>query len=72
MKLLLITVIAIVRISCAEPVVYVCRSKSAMRYHISASCRGLRNCSYKIDTVTLDSAKRMNKTLCKFEKLPEK
>lgn len=44
--------------------VYVCTGPHAHRYHKSASCEGLRNCSREIKQVTLEQAKKLHKTPC--------
>lgn len=47
--------------------VYICKSKNAKKYHLSESCRGLRNCKAEIGKITLVQAKEQGKTLCGFE-----
>lgn len=42
--------------------VYVCTGPHARRYHKSASCEGLHNCSHEIKQVTLEQAKKLHKT----------
>lgn len=44
--------------------VYVCMGPQSRRYHKSASCKGLRNCSREIKKVSLEQAKSMHKTPC--------
>ena len=44
--------------------VYVCTGPHARRYHKSASCEGLHNCSREIKQVTLEQAKKLHKTPC--------
>ncbi|MEE9364092.1 MAG: hypothetical protein V3U92_15950 [Cellulophaga sp.] len=47
--------------------VYICKGKASKRYHLTKSCRGLSRCSSKIEKVTLTKAKKLKKTLCKWE-----
>ncbi|MBZ4188862.1 hypothetical protein [Niabella beijingensis] len=47
--------------------VYICNSKTATKYHHTETCRGLKNCNYRIIQITLDSAKKRNRTLCGWE-----
>jgi hypothetical protein len=44
--------------------VYICTGPHARRYHKSATCKGLRNCSCEIKQVSLEKAKKMHKTPC--------
>lgn len=44
--------------------VYICTGPQSRRYHKSASCKGLRNCSREIKKVSLEQAKSMHKTPC--------
>lgn len=44
--------------------VYVCTGPQSRRYHKSASCKGLRNCSRKIKKISLEQAKMLHKTPC--------
>ncbi len=44
--------------------VYICTGPQSKRYHKSASCKGLRNCSREIKQVTLEQAKKLHKTPC--------
>lgn len=48
--------------------VYICNSGHTHKYHYKQSCRGLKNCQYKVIQIGLDKAKRDGKTLCKWEK----
>ena len=47
--------------------VYICKSKNGKRYHLSETCRGLRNCKAQVSKVTLKEAQAQGKTLCGFE-----
>ena len=47
--------------------VYICKGPYSKRYHLDKKCTGLRNCSTDIYRVTLDEAKKMNRTLCGYE-----
>lgn len=44
--------------------VYVCTGPHARRYHKSASCKGLHNCSREIKKISLEQAKKLHKTPC--------
>lgn len=46
--------------------VYICTGPQSRRYHKSASCKGLRNCSREIKQVTLEQAKKLHKTPCRI------
>ncbi len=46
--------------------VYVCKGKSAKRYHASSRCKGLKNCKSGMEKVTLDKAKKMGRTACRI------
>lgn len=41
--------------------VYICTGPHARRYHKSATCKGLRNCSCEIKQVSLEKAKKCTK-----------
>lgn len=47
--------------------VYICNNGKTTKYHLTESCRGLSNCSYKIVKTTLEKAKKEKKTLCGWE-----
>lgn len=47
--------------------VYICMGKGSKKYHYRKNCRGLSNCSTKINEVTLEKAKDMGRTLCGWE-----
>jgi hypothetical protein len=53
--------------SCKDTTVYVCDSPNAKKYHYSATCRGLSNCTYRVVKKTMKEAKKQGKTLCKWE-----
>ncbi|RZK55004.1 MAG: hypothetical protein EOO91_14900 [Pedobacter sp.] len=53
--------------STTSTTVYLCSSPKATKYHLSAKCRGLINCTYKINKTTLEQAKKGGKTICKWE-----
>lgn len=50
-----------------DATVFVCMGKSSKKYHYRKNCRGLSNCSTKIDAITLAKAKEMGRTLCGWE-----
>jgi len=52
---------------CTTSNVYICDSPNAIRYHLRSNCKGLRNCTHRILTVSLDEAKKRKLTLCKLE-----
>ena len=68
MKFLLFAVLLFNSVLCTPTTVYICDSPNATRYHLTENCRGLRNCSRRIISVTLEKAKSMNLTLCKWER----
>lgn len=68
MKLLLFALPILCNTQCTTTTVYVCDSPAAIRYHYDENCQGLSNCRYRIIKTTLDSAKKSNKTLCKWER----
>ena len=67
MRSLLLIFLVISNDACTETNVYVCNSKTVTGYHYEENCRGLCNCNYSIITITLDSARKSNKTLYKWE-----
>jgi hypothetical protein len=68
MKALLLTLLLFNSVLCSPTTVYLCDSPNATRYHLNAKCRGLSNCSHRIIATTLEKAKKMNLTLCKWER----
>ena len=50
-----------------DSTVYVCESKSAKKYHLSETCRGLNPCKHKIVKTTQSKARDMGLTLCGWE-----
>lgn len=68
MKFLLLTLLFFSGARCGQITVYICDSSNAYRYHLTRNCRGLNNCSHRIISITLEEAKKENKTLCKWEK----
>jgi len=46
--------------------VYICTGPSSKAYHKTKNCKGLRNCSKEIISVTLDEAKNMNRKPCGY------
>ena len=47
--------------------VYICKGGNSKRYHLVKNCRGLKRCSHKIEKITLIKAKKVGRTLCKWE-----
>ena len=70
MKTLLLSFIAGFLMSASTSVsndVYICNGKYSKKYHLKEDCRGLNNCSTKVEKVTLKDAKDKGRTLCGFE-----
>lgn len=69
MKKLLLSLVAGFLLSASAPVsdVYICNGSSSTKYHLKEDCRGLNNCSTKIEKVSLQTAKDKGRTLCGFE-----
>jgi hypothetical protein len=65
MKVLLLTLLPFGTILRTSATVYICNSPNVTRYHLTAKCRDLSNCSHRIVAVTLEKAKSMNLTLGK-------
>ncbi len=49
-----------------ETMVYICTGPMSKRYHKTSSCRGLKSCSDEIEKVSVDHAKKMGRTPCKW------
>ncbi len=47
--------------------VYICKGPESKRYHFSANCRGLSNCSTRIYEVPLEEAEGLGRTICGWE-----
>jgi hypothetical protein len=47
--------------------VYICNGKSSKKFHYKINCRGLSNCSTKIELVSLADAKKLGRTVCGWE-----
>lgn len=47
--------------------VYICFSKGASRYHYKEHCRGLSACKHIVKKVTIEEARELGLTLCKWE-----
>lgn len=71
MKTLLLSLVAGFLMSASAPFtasdVYICNGPSSKKYHLVEDCRGLNNCSTKIEKVTLQQAKDKGRTICGFE-----
>lgn len=68
MRILLLVLLNLEGYACNTPVVYVCDSTTAGRYHYNEHCRGLKNCNYNIRKITLSTAENSGKTRCRWEK----
>lgn len=47
--------------------VYICTGNYSKKYHYNKNCRGLSNCKATIESVSLQEAKDLNRTLCGWE-----
>ena len=50
----------------ATTYVYICTGPQSKRYHKASTCRGLSNCSKEIRRVSLEKARSMGRTPCKW------
>lgn len=48
--------------------VYICKGSMSERYHLTPNCRGLKKCSTKIYSVSLQEARSIGRTKCGYEK----
>ncbi len=68
MKILLLSITMLfLNISSATTDVYICVSKTASKYHLSETCKGLSRCTHTISKVTLKEAKSSGYKLCGWE-----
>ena len=71
MKTLIISFVVSLMLATSAPVatdtVYICNGQYSKKYHLIENCRGLNNCSTKVEKVTLKAAKDKGRTLCGFE-----
>jgi hypothetical protein len=65
MKTLLLSLVAGFLLSAST--VYICIGPKSTKYHLKEDCRGLKNCSTKVEKVTLKDAQDKGRTLCGFE-----
>ena len=47
--------------------VYICNNHKTDKYHLSPTCKGLRNCQFKIVKISAQSAKNKKMSLCAWE-----
>lgn len=47
--------------------VYICTGNYSTKYHYNKNCRGLSNCKASIESISLQEAKDLNRTLCGWE-----
>lgn len=50
----------------ATTYVYICTGPQSKRYHKTSTCRGLGSCSKEIKRVSLEKARSMGRTPCKW------
>ncbi len=71
MKTLLLAFVASLFMAASSPTasndVYICNGPKSKKYHYKEDCRGLNNCSTKIEKISLKAAKEKGRTLCGFE-----
>jgi len=70
MKTLLLSFVASLLLSTSTvstDTAYVCNGGSSTKYHLVENCRGLNNCSTKIEKTTIKEATNRGRTLCGFE-----
>lgn len=48
--------------------VYICVSKTATKYHLSESCKGLSRCTHQVKKISKAEAKKLGYNLCGWEK----
>lgn len=48
--------------------VYICNGRGSQKYHFSQNCRGLNNCSTKLEKLPISEARSRGRTLCGWEK----
>ena len=63
-KSVLLMIVLFVCLSCEK--VYVCRGSYSEVYHDNRYCRGLKNCSKRVDMVSIPEAKRMGRRPCQI------
>ena len=68
MKILLLSItMLLLNLSSDASDVYICVSKTATKYHLSDTCKGLSRCTHKLSKVTLKEAKADGYKLCGWE-----
>lgn len=55
-----------INISAGESYVYICTGPQSKKYHKTDKCRGLNKCSGTIKKITLEEAKKINRTPCRI------
>lgn len=55
-----------INISAGDSYVYICTGPQSKKYHKTEKCRGLNKCSGTIKKITLEEAKKINRTPCKI------
>jgi hypothetical protein len=68
MKLIISALFLIIfNLSIDESEVYICVSKTASKYQLDDSCKGLSRCTHTVKKVTKSEAKKMGYTICGWE-----
>ena len=52
--------------ACNSDKVYICTGPQSHAYHTKRNCKGLKNCSRSVKTVTLEEAEQMHRHPCRF------
>lgn len=50
----------------ASAKVYICTGPQSKRYHKTPHCKGLQSCSKQIKEVTVEQARKLGRTPCKW------
>ncbi|MFV8328296.1 hypothetical protein [Flavobacterium sp. ZS1P14] len=68
MKILLLSIAMLLFITSKDgDTVYICVSKTASKYHLAESCKGLNRCTHTVSKVTVKEAINMGYSLCGWE-----
>ena len=58
--------ITVVSFGSGDTYVYICTGPQSKRYHKTSTCKGLKSCSKEIKKITLEEAKKLNRTPCGY------